>query len=85
MNELKIDVKRYGRTHVYHRHQCGSASGALYFFPSLKAVYHSSGYLLTEGLSDAFQFAKFCNAFEIGSEVRGSYFRAARILEASHG
>ena len=46
MNELKMDIKKYAATHAYCEHICGCASGSLFYFPRLKAVYHTSGYLI---------------------------------------
>lgn len=80
MNELKIDVRKFGSKHTYYKHICGYASGSLYYFPILKAVYHSSGYLVVENICTAFQFSEFCNAFELGSEIYANHFRAKEIL-----
>lgn len=80
MNALKIDVKKYANTHTYCEHICGYASGSLFYFPSLKAVYHSSGYLIVENICTKYDFSEFCNAFELGSEVYANHFRAKEIL-----
>ena len=68
MSPLKIDVKKFANT------------GSLFYFPSLKAVYHSAGYLIIENICNAFQFSEFCNAFELGSEVYANHFRVKKIL-----
>ena len=80
MAPLKIDIKNFTKTHKHYEHICGYASGALFYFPCLKAVYHSAGYLITENICNAFQFSEFCNAFEIGSEVYANHFRVKKIL-----
>lgn len=80
MNKLKIDVRKYASTHKYCEHTCGYASGSLFYFPCLKAVYHSSGYLIIENICNALQFSEFCNAFELGGEVYCNHFRAKKIL-----
>nr|DAH28821.1 MAG TPA: hypothetical protein [Caudoviricetes sp.] len=69
MNDLKIDVKKYANTHTYCEHVCGYASGSLFYFPRLKAVYHTSGYLIAENIANMLAFSEFCNAFELGSEI----------------
>lgn len=81
MNLNKIDVKKYAATHTHCEHICGYASGSLLYFPRLKAVYHSSGYLIVENICNAFQFSEFCNAFELGSEVYANHFRAGKISD----
>lgn len=69
MNDLKIDVKKYANTHAYCEHICVYASGSLFYFPRLKAVYHTSGYLIAENIANMLAFSEFCNAFELGSEI----------------
>ncbi len=73
MNDLKIDVKKYANTHTYCEHICGYAPGSLFYFPRLKAVYHTSGYLIgyliAENIANPIAFSEFCNAFELVSEI----------------
>ena len=80
MNELKMDIKKYAATHTYCEHICRCASGSLLYFPRLKAVYHTSGYLIAENIANRFAFSEFCNAFELGAEVYANHFRAKKIL-----
>ena len=83
MNELKMDIKKYAATHTYCEHICGCASGSLFYFPRLKAVYHSSGYLIAENVANRVAFSEFCNAFELGSEVYANHFRAKKIISGA--
>lgn len=69
MNEPKIDVEKYANTHTCYEHICGYAPGSIFYFPQLKAVYHTSGYLIAENIANMFAFSEFCKAFELGAEI----------------
>ena len=69
MNDPKIDVEKYANTHTYYEHICGYAPGSIFYFPQLKAVYHTSGYLIAENKANMFAFSEFCKAFELGAEI----------------
>lgn len=84
MNAFKIDVKKYAATHAHCEHICGYASGSLFYFPRLKAVYHTSGYLIAENIANRYAFSEFCNAFELGSEVYANYFRVEKYVNKSY-
>lgn len=83
MNDLRIDIAKFKKQHVYEAHWCRfGENDRLIWCCKLNAIYHEpTGYLLCQNIKNRLQFVEFCNAFDIGSEVFNGYFRAEQALK----